>query len=95
MVELPSEFKEHGKQAKLKRWLYGVKKAASGYRVAVEEDQVKCASVTMCVGFSEVDNGSHVTKLQNKKQKCDETWYVTPNSKLKRKNVDVRFFFEK
>ena len=29
-VELPDEFKKFGKHAKLKRWLYGVSKAASG-----------------------------------------------------------------
>eukprot|EP00974_Lingulodinium_polyedra_P091816 8899423-Lingulodinium_polyedra.AAC.1 len=31
VVELPEEFWEFGRFAKLKRWLYGVRKAASGW----------------------------------------------------------------
>ena len=30
-VELPDEFKKFGRYAKLKRWLYGMRKAASGW----------------------------------------------------------------
>jgi hypothetical protein len=36
-VELPEEFWEHGRYAKLKRWLYGMRKAAAGW----EEDYAK------------------------------------------------------
>ena len=37
-VELPEEFWEYGKYARLRRWLYGVRKAAAGWR---EEDAGK------------------------------------------------------
>ena len=30
-VELPEEFEEHGRYAKLRRWFHGVRKAASGW----------------------------------------------------------------
>ena len=32
MVELPDEFKKSGRYAKLKGWLYGMRKAASGWK---------------------------------------------------------------
>ena len=36
-VELPEQFWEHGRYARLKRWLYGMRKAAAGW----EEDYAK------------------------------------------------------
>ena len=37
-VELPDEFKKSGKYAKLKRWLFGVREAASRRRTTTQGD---------------------------------------------------------
>ena len=53
--ELPDEFKKLGRYAKLKRWLYGMRKAASGweedYARRVVEDEFRCGRAASTIFY--------------------------------------------
>ena len=59
-VELPDEFEEHGRCAKLRRWLFGMRQAASGW----EDDYPRRLTMD---GFRRGRAASTISSIQKRK----------------------------